>query len=157
MPKICPRYAQDMPKICLRYARDMPNICPRYAQGMPEICLRYAQDMLEICPRYAKEICKNKLGQNVLGQNVHFLFTKVGAKCPGAKCPWGKMSPSRFNSSSPKHRSRYKLPQATDHDNGEEQLVLELLGAGELLQLVEGIESVQPEKKESEYGKDESE
>ena len=68
-----------------------------------------------------------------------------------------QLTTSCFNSSIPKRRSRYKLPKATDHDNGEEQLVLELLGAGELLQLVEGIESVQPEKKESEYGEDEAE
>ena len=38
MPKICPRYAQDMPKhtqdifkITQKSAQDMPTICPRYA------------------------------------------------------------------------------------------------------------------------------
>ena len=79
-----------MPKICPRYAQDMPEICPRYVQDMPEICLRYAQDMLKICPRYAKEICKNKLGQNVLGQNVHYFYESWG------KMSWGKMSPRLF-------------------------------------------------------------
>ena len=54
--------------------------------------------MLKICPRYAREICKKKLGQNVLGQNVHYFYAKCpwgilswgilsfGAKCLGAKC-----------------------------------------------------------------------
>ena len=31
-----------------------------------------------------------------------------------------------------------------DHNDGEEQLVLELLRAGQLLQLVQGIQGVQP-------------
>ena len=34
-----------MPKICPRYAQDMPEICPKYAQDMHKICTRYAQDM----------------------------------------------------------------------------------------------------------------
>ena len=53
--------------------------------------------MLKICPRYAKEICKNKLGQN-----VHYFYESwgkmswgkmsLGQNVSGAKCPWGKMS-----------------------------------------------------------------
>ena len=89
-----------MLKICPRHAQDMPWVCPSYAQDMAKICLRYARDMPE---KYAKKIGAKsplnlqKLGQNVLGQNVHyFFFTKVGAKCPGVKCPWGKMSPSPY-------------------------------------------------------------
>ena len=58
MPKICPRYAQDMPEICPRYAQDMPEICPRYAQDMPKIFPRYAQYMPKICPRYAQDMPK---------------------------------------------------------------------------------------------------
>ena len=58
MPKICPRYAQDMHEICTRYAWHMPDICPRYAQGMPKICLRYAQYMPNICPRYVQDMPK---------------------------------------------------------------------------------------------------
>ena len=36
MPKIFPRYTQDIPKICPRYAQNMPEICPRYARDMPK-------------------------------------------------------------------------------------------------------------------------
>ena len=67
VPKICPKYAQDMPKICqrrtrdipqlrFRYAQDMSKICPRYARDMPKICTRYAKDMPKICSRYAQDM-----------------------------------------------------------------------------------------------------
>ena len=48
MPKICPRYVQDIPKICPRYAQDMFKICPRYAENMPKLCPRNDQDMPKI-------------------------------------------------------------------------------------------------------------
>ena len=37
-----------MPKICPRYAQDMPNICPRCARVMPEVCAKYTQDTLKM-------------------------------------------------------------------------------------------------------------
>ena len=100
MPKICPRYAQNMPKKCLRYAQDMPNICPRYIKDMPKKCPRYTQDMPEIaqdmpkiCQKYAQDIPKicQRNKQKKLRQNVHYFYKRWGKMFLG-KCPWGKMS-----------------------------------------------------------------
>ena len=84
----------------------MSKICPRYARDMRKICPRYAQDMPKICTRYAREICKKKLGQNVLGQNVHYFYASWGKMSLGhfvlghfvlwGKMSWGKMSPSQL-------------------------------------------------------------
>ena len=76
MPMICPNYVRDMRKICLempkispKYAQDITqNIqkifikhtqdMPIYAQDMPKICSRFTQDMPEICPRYPQYMPK---------------------------------------------------------------------------------------------------
>ena len=91
MPKICSSYAQDMPKKCQRYAPDMPKICRKYSQNMPkkcpnmpEICPRYAQDMPKICPKYARdmlEICPRYV------QDMPEKDAKKWGKCLGTQCP----------------------------------------------------------------------
>ena len=85
MPKICPRYAQDMRKICPRYARNMPEICPRFGR--------------EMCKK--KKLGQNFVGQNVFRQNVHYFYESwgkmfwdkmsLGQNASGAKCPLADM------------------------------------------------------------------
>ena len=93
MPRICPKYAQDMSEICPRYFQDSP----RYARDMHKICPRYARYIPKIYTRYARYIRKKKLGQN-----VHY-NSGLGAICPPSKIcvilgkmSWGKMSLRHF-------------------------------------------------------------
>ena len=72
MPIICQTFGQDISKTFKRYAHALPKICPRYAENilgyahgiskirlrcaenMPKIYFRYAQDMFKmskVCPR----------------------------------------------------------------------------------------------------------
>ena len=85
-----PRYAQYVAKKW--YAQYLSIMCPRHAQDMPNVCPKYTQDMAMICQSNIKRVgakciaakCPlvlQKLGENVLRQNVL-----------GAKCQWGKMS-----------------------------------------------------------------
>ena len=58
MPKISPRYTQEMPNVCSRYTQDIPKISPRYPQDFPQISPRYPQDIPQISPRYAQYMLK---------------------------------------------------------------------------------------------------
>ena len=58
MPKIWPRYAQDLSMIYPIYTQDIAKICPIIFQGLPKIWPRYAQDMPKKCPRHAQDMPK---------------------------------------------------------------------------------------------------
>ena len=48
MPKIGPRYSEDMSKICWEYARDMPRICRGYTSDILKICQVYVQQIFVV-------------------------------------------------------------------------------------------------------------
>merc|ERR1719234_1712644 len=58
VPKISPRYPQDISKISPRYPQYITKISPRYPQDIPKISPRYPQDIPKIPPRYPQNITK---------------------------------------------------------------------------------------------------
>ena len=91
VPKICPKYANDMPRLCPRYTQTLPknmaNICPRYAKNVPKICLRYTHDLQMIsckyaqnleCPRNAKDVLKLFPSYD---KNIYNICLKYYFKC----------------------------------------------------------------------------
>ena len=97
MPRICPKYAQDMPEICQRYAQDSPRyardlhkICPRYARYIPKIYPIYAQYMPDI---YAKKSW-GKMSTIILEFRQYVPLPKFCVIW--GKISWGKMSLGHF-------------------------------------------------------------